>query len=1090
MAIGLSWGGSAYAACGPLSGVLGTCPSVALAVNPDNGPVGKGVTLSWSSSRATSCSASGDWAGGKPLSGNGSATIARVGGNNFTLTCANGSDTTSQTVSVTGRQRNANDLVEDVLAATGQTVAAGQMQPVANSTASLLARYAPGVTMANATVNDVKTAMQLALTTPFLNRDQTREFVQRALGNPSAWRDLDLQSAVVTLLHPYVKAAGLCSTDPNNGSIENCAFVMPGSDAQEIKAQTKNAAGVISDVPTVPADSDLSYILSMSEGECFNSMDGLMGAQANASNASTGFGIIAPYLHAVLDFIIPMANAQSTGIPDADACGRVYIGQVFQYGINFDLWSLTLQVNAEVDLFGLVQNLAYASDTLTANIPLAFDCGFGCLVQTLFSCFDQLSSGDLENLGTCMANFATKPERVLHGANSYGMTSQARTECNVYPARSDERPYFQELAADGSEPPDGQGFVKKEDLRLGTHNQQAPSGDSNGSASSPLYSLTGNNEYSGYVSYVPAGPGAPYPAATYSTNSGHVGVENPTWWHAYNNVTAWHFNIVLAAANAMPTLAGMSSMNCEFNNLQVHPSEPSIAVNGDQSQFWHGSAGVLDEINIAVGWKSAHAPFLCAAGVASAVNGGAVPAPESGNFYDVADLNDGHSPPTSGANDLCVAGACLPGQNGLLGGGALMAVLSDTLGDLTGFTQESDKFRELVVSSEETCLDVSEHTMQNGQQVIHFPCHGLGNQAWKYDAATKQLRARTNSNYCLDDGGNPTAGRSLKIWSCVDPSSQYIKNQQWNWVAGQWRSGNDGNLTLTASPTPYGTQIGSVVLQPANVSDAKQKWEWGPSYPIVSRELRTADGRCLELNNESVSNNTALIAWDCNGGASQFWSYHEASKMLRNSNRLYCMDNSGNASAGVGLKLYTCDTAAGQYANNVRWDIKGDQFLSTINSGLAVAAPANGGYGQLTHQVSNPDDPSQQWTWGRAEGLQYRLLITDAGYCIDDYGSWVGTYGCSGANNQHWIYDPITKRLMVKSKKYECLYTDGTWVRMTDCMNYSGNPANIQWVPEGNQIRSMLDMNKALTAKPGQDYLSIQPADTSNTLQNWRWWDW
>jgi hypothetical protein len=1060
---------------------------VSISAGPDNGPVGGNTTLTWSSSGASSCSASGDWAGAKALSGSGSVEIGRVGANNYTLSCANGSDTTSQTVSVSGRQRNASDLVNDVLAATGQTIDAGDLQQVADATSSLITRYAPGVTVANATVDNVKTAVQQALNTPFLDRDKTREFVQRAMANPSSWRDLDLQSVVVTLLHPYVKAAGLCTTDANNPNVEDCAFVMQAHDAQDLKAEIKGANGTVSSVPVVPPGSDLEYILSMSPEQCVESMDGLLGAQASTTASLNSFK---SYAMAALNFLIPAAQASTTAIPDAQTCGRIFIGQVFQYKIDFDIWNLTLQVNAEVDVFGLVQNLAYASDTLTANIPIAFDCGFGCLVQTLFNCFDSLAGGDLENLGMCMANYATKPERVLHAGNSYGMTTQARTECNVYPARSDERPYFQDLADNGSTPPDGQGFVTKEDLRLGTHSQQPPSSSENGSADPELSSLTGNNEYSSYVSYVPAGAGAPYPAATYSTNSGHVGVENPTWWHAYNEVTAWNFNIVLAAANAMPTLAGVAGSSCQFNNVQVHPSEAGIIVNGDQAQFFHGSAAALDEINIAVGWSSAHAPFLCAAGVANAVNGGAVPDAESGQFYDVADLEDGRSPPTAGANDLCVAGACLPGQNGLQGGGDLLALLSDTLGHLTGFTQEGDKFRELVVSSDSTCLDVAQHTMQDGQQVIHFPCHGLGNQAWKYDAETKQLRARTSPNYCLDNGGYDTAGHSLTIYSCHALSHAHIKNQQWNWVAGQWRSGANSNLAISATPAPYGSQIGNVVLQAANVSDSKQGWEWGPSYPIIVRELRTPDGRCLEYSGTNPQNGAAVNAWDCNGGSNQLWSYHPSSKMLRNSNRLYCLNNGGNASAGSGLNLWKCEDGVGQYADNIRWEMNGRQIVSVVNDSLAVSAPTIGN-GQLTHQSSTASASSQEWAWGRAEGWDYRVLKTDDGRCVDDYGYAVGTYNCNGGNNQRFIYDPITKRIYVKSNQYECLQADsrahGAWIRTVDCMNYSGNPDNISWYAEGNQIRAGVDLNLALTAPAGSDEITLQPANTSNTGQNWHW---
>ena len=60
------------------------------------------ITLSWSSSNATSCSASGSWQGSKGTSGSESLTISNVGNNTFTLACTGSGGTSSKSVNVEG----------------------------------------------------------------------------------------------------------------------------------------------------------------------------------------------------------------------------------------------------------------------------------------------------------------------------------------------------------------------------------------------------------------------------------------------------------------------------------------------------------------------------------------------------------------------------------------------------------------------------------------------------------------------------------------------------------------------------------------------------------------------------------------------------------------------------------------------------------------------------------------------------------------------------------------------------------------------------------------------------------------------------
>ena len=78
-------------------------PTLSLTANPTSVTSGGASTLTWSSTNATSCTASGDWSGAKATSGNQSSGALTSTGT-FTLNCsgAGGSVTQSATVTVTG----------------------------------------------------------------------------------------------------------------------------------------------------------------------------------------------------------------------------------------------------------------------------------------------------------------------------------------------------------------------------------------------------------------------------------------------------------------------------------------------------------------------------------------------------------------------------------------------------------------------------------------------------------------------------------------------------------------------------------------------------------------------------------------------------------------------------------------------------------------------------------------------------------------------------------------------------------------------------------------------------------------------------
>lgn len=103
-------------------------PTIALASNQNSISAGQSATLTWSSTSATSCTASGAWSGAEPTSG--SMTVAPTSAGNavFTLTCAGAGGSTAQsvTVAVTAQSNNGpftmTSLVADTAGTSAQTV--------------------------------------------------------------------------------------------------------------------------------------------------------------------------------------------------------------------------------------------------------------------------------------------------------------------------------------------------------------------------------------------------------------------------------------------------------------------------------------------------------------------------------------------------------------------------------------------------------------------------------------------------------------------------------------------------------------------------------------------------------------------------------------------------------------------------------------------------------------------------------------------------------------------------------------------------------------------------------------------------------
>ncbi|MES2683204.1 MAG: carboxypeptidase regulatory-like domain-containing protein [Pseudomonadota bacterium] len=80
---------------------MAVAPTVSLSASPASVVVGSASTLTWSSTNATSCTASNGWTGARPVSGTESVTPASAGTVTYTLTCTGAGGSGSATSAVT-----------------------------------------------------------------------------------------------------------------------------------------------------------------------------------------------------------------------------------------------------------------------------------------------------------------------------------------------------------------------------------------------------------------------------------------------------------------------------------------------------------------------------------------------------------------------------------------------------------------------------------------------------------------------------------------------------------------------------------------------------------------------------------------------------------------------------------------------------------------------------------------------------------------------------------------------------------------------------------------------------------------------------
>lgn len=95
-------------------------------------------------------------------------------------------------------------------------------------------------------------------------------------------------------------------------------------------------------------------------------------------------------------------------------------------------------------------------------------------------------------------------------------------------------------------------------------------------------------------------------------------------------------------------------------------------------------------------------------------------------------------------------------------------------------------------------------------------------------------------------------------------------------------------------------------------------------------------GRCLDVNNNTLTNGTQLQLWDCTGGANQTWVYTAREQLVVYGNK--CLDaNHAGTTNGTAVIIWDCN---GQV--NQQWNFNANGTVVGVQSGLCLDANSNG----------------------------------------------------------------------------------------------------------------------------------------------------
>jgi hypothetical protein len=94
--------------------------------------------------------------------------------------------------------------------------------------------------------------------------------------------------------------------------------------------------------------------------------------------------------------------------------------------------------------------------------------------------------------------------------------------------------------------------------------------------------------------------------------------------------------------------------------------------------------------------------------------------------------------------------------------------------------------------------------------------------------------------------------------------------------------------------------------------------------------------RCLDADNQTITNGTRMQLWDCSGGANQTWVYTARKQLVVYGNK--CLDaNQGGTTNGTAVIIWDCNGQANQ-----QWNVNANGTITGVQSGLCLDATGAG----------------------------------------------------------------------------------------------------------------------------------------------------
>lgn len=210
-----------------------------------------------------------------------------------------------------------------------------------------------------------------------------------------------------------------------------------------------------------------------------------------------------------------------------------------------------------------------------------------------------------------------------------------------------------------------------------------------------------------------------------------------------------------------------------------------------------------------------------------------------------------------------------------------------TINQLTGTATYTDNFYQLG--------HFSKFVVPGAKRIGYSDGGGVWAQAYKNPDNSEVLVAHNNNNGGTTFTVSWNDAGSFQYALPAGATVTFIKTAQ-NSAAQIVGQGSNRCLDDEGNPVD-GTQQ---IISDCGATDANQKY----TYSTV-RELQI-EGKCLGASGNGTTNGTKVITWDCNGSASQKWTFHADGSVTNDLSGL-CLDitNKGTAT-GSTVQLWSC----------------------------------------------------------------------------------------------------------------------------------------------------------------------------------------